>query len=146
MASTSIACVERTFSAVPAGTVTALGAGLGAGWVPRRGGAAAGFAGGGGGGAGFRAENSTARTSSNRASETCPPSRNTRTDLLSPPMKMPSTALPDRKRTRSAESDTPTVRTSSAVVHAALRMFMSHSCYLTIGSAAETCKSMMRSN
>src|SRR4029450_7853885 len=41
------------------------------------------------------------------------------------PMKIPSMALPDRRRTRSAESGTPTVSTSSTVVHAALRMFMS---------------------
>ena len=102
--STSIACVSRTFSAVPAGTVTGFGA---AGSAPGSRCRRRCWCG------GFRAENSTATVSSIRISDTLPLSRSTRTVLLSPPMNMPSTTLPDRSRTRSAESDAPAAITTS---------------------------------
>src|SRR5262249_50204920 len=103
-ASTSMSCVSRTLIAVPDGTVT-VGGGAGAGAGAAACGVGAGFGAGGGGlGAGLRAENSTDSASSIGISDTCPLSSSTRTVLLSAPMNMPSTTLPERSFTRSAES------------------------------------------
>src|ERR1700752_4945698 len=111
--STSIAWVSRTLIGVPAGTVMTLdaagaaaAAGLGVGFG----------AGGGGGGVGLRAENSTDTASTIGTSDTSPLSSRTRTDLLSAPMNMPSTTLPDRSLTRSADSDALVTNTSSRAV------------------------------
>src|SRR5262245_25967509 len=109
--STSIACVRRTLTAVPAGIVTVFRGGAGAASV-----LAAGGGGGGGGGAGLRAENSTPTVSAIGISLTWPSSSRTRTVLLSAPMNMPWITLPDRSLTRSARSDTPTANTSRSAV------------------------------
>src|SRR5262245_11444975 len=90
VASTSIASVRRTRSAVPIGTVI------------DGGGAVAGS--GGGGGGVFRAENSTRLTSSTENSATRPLSWRMRTTLTSALMNDPSTTLPERSFTRSADS------------------------------------------
>src|SRR5262249_26382530 len=115
-ASTSMSCVSRTLIAVPDGTVT-VGGGAGAGAGAAACGAGAGFGAGGGGlGAGLRAENSTDSASSIGISDTCPLSSSTRTVLLSAPMNMPSTTLPERSFTRSAETVAPSASASSAVM------------------------------
>src|SRR4030095_16215325 len=76
VASTSIACVRRTFSTVPDGTVIGDGAraGSGAAW-----------------GGVLRGENSTAMMSSSGNSAICPLASRTRTILTSALMKEPST-------------------------------------------------------
>src|SRR5499427_11141631 len=89
--STSIACVSRTLSTVPLGTVTGFGAAVGGG-------------GGGGGGGGLRAVNSTDATSSTLNSAIDPLPSRTRTIFTSALRNEPSTLFPLRSLTRSAES------------------------------------------
>src|SRR5262245_51204542 len=123
--------VRRTFTIVPAGTVTVFrggggaAAGAGAAAAAGLGGAAAGFGGGGGGGGGLRAENSTVAAWSSGISETLPSSRSTRTLLLSPPKYMPSTTLPDRSFTRSADRIAVAQSTIIGTIRRVLRMFIS---------------------
>src|SRR5688572_5825478 len=88
-ASTSMACVSSTESTVPIGTVTDAGATAGSG---------------GGGGGVLRAVNSTAAMSAIGTSVTEPSASIIRTLLTSALMNDPSTNLPDRSFTRSAES------------------------------------------
>src|SRR3954468_2171913 len=117
---------RRTLIAVPLGTVTVFfGGGGGGAAAAATTGFAAGFGAGGGGGAGLRAANSIAVVSSIRTSDTWPLSSSTRTALLSAPMKVPSTTLPDRRRTRSAEREAVRISAISAVTGRERRVMLS---------------------
>src|SRR4051794_41048387 len=109
-----MAWVRRTLILVPSGTITA-GLGFGAAGAAGAAATGAGFGAGGGGGAGFGAETSTATVSSIGTSDTLPSSSSRRTALLSAPMNVPVITLPDRRRTRSADSDAAAIMISAAL-------------------------------
>ena len=130
-ASTSIASVSRTFSTVPAGRV------IGAGFLAGSGAAA-------GGGAALRGVNSREAISSTGNSATEPFARRIRADFGSAPMNNPSTVLPERSFTRSADASS--AAATAIAKHTATRAGLDIRISLLprhsmTGSAAAICRS-----